>query len=181
MRHIMRALFPVIIAAVFSGTGDLPAQPREAGEYAVKAAYLYNFTKFVEWPDSSLQSSDVDITVCVLGDDPFGDALSDIRGKVVGKRTVAIRHIVGIKQIRSCQVLFISDSEADRLEPALDAARTAHVLTVSDIPQFGRSGGMIALFTDQDRVRFTINEGAAKQAGLKISSHLLKLATVVIE
>jgi len=181
MRNIMLAFFLVISAVLFSGMDEVCAQPREAREYAVKAAFLYNFAKFVEWPASSYPNDETAVVICILGEDPFGRAFEAMQGKTIGKRKVAIRHIAAIPAIKTCHILFIGDSEADRLGPILDAAGAVHALTVSDMPLFFRSGGMIALSTEQDKVRFSINAAAAERAGLRLSSQLLKLAVMVIE
>ena len=181
MRNSMLTLFLAITAVLYGGMDGVRAQPREASEYAVKAAFLYHFAKFVEWPASSFPDNDTDVAICVLGEDPFGSSLEAMRGKTVGARKVAVKQIEGIEAIKSCHILFVSESEAKTLEPILGAAQAARVLTVSDMRLFFRSGGMIALFSEKDKVRFSINAAAAERAGLKISSHLLKLAVMIIE
>ncbi len=149
------------------------------GEYRVKAAFLYNFAKFVEWPQGAFSNGDAPIVFGVLGVDPFGNALDILAQKTVKGRTVLIRRFNGVQDIRVCHVLFISSSEKRHTAEIIAHLRNAGTLLVSDMKGFGRQGGMIQLITDRDRIGFEINISAARRAGLTLSSRLLGLARIV--
>lgn len=148
-------------------------------EYEVKAVYLYNFGKFVQWP--AVSKSTEPFVICVLGNNPFGTVLeSTISGEKIDRISVQVKQITSIQKISSCRMLFISSSEADRVPLILEAAQHTPVLTVSDIPQFAERGGMIGFVMEGDRVRFAVNLAAVQRAGLKLSSELLKVAVKVV-
>ena len=146
-------------------------------EYLIKAAFLYNFAKFTDWPADAFATPDTPLTICVLGEDPFGAALDAIDGKEIKGRTVAIRRLADATGVDACHVIFISASETPRLAAIFQTLRGRPVLTVADIPDFARTGGIINLKTNkEDRIRFDINVGSAQQARLRMSSKLLSLA-----
>lgn len=156
-------------------------QQGDATEYQVKAAYLYNFGKFVEWPSSATGRADRPFAICVLGDDPFGNALdSAVAGATIRGNNVVAKRISNADQIDGCRIVFISTSEIDRLPEVLAGLDKSSVLTVSDIPQFSQRGGMIQFVFDRNRVRFEINVTNAEDAGLSLSSELLKVAMRVM-
>jgi hypothetical protein len=147
-------------------------------EYQVKAAFLLNFTKFIEWPSTAFENAESPIAICILGDDPFGNTLSQIvAGEVVGGRKVTVQKTKRSPPPKSCQVLFVSSSEKDvhKTLPGLGAG----VLTVGEGESFVREGGMIAFVLENRHVRFEINQSVAGNAGLKLSSKLLSVATAV--
>jgi hypothetical protein len=147
-------------------------------EYQVKAAFLYNFVKFIDWPATSA-AQDGPIELCVLGKDPFGGAIDRvIEGKTVNGRPLAIRRIGDIVAARSCHVLFVSASEAGRVGEIINAVHGRNVLTVSEIDRFSERGGIITFLMEGQRVRFRINPKMAAAAGLQISSKLLELAVI---
>jgi hypothetical protein len=153
------------------------AQPEGAwqapSEYQVKAAFLFNFAKFVEWPEQQRGP----FAICILGKDPFGEAIERVmEGKTVNERPIVIRRTGDLAVARSCQVLFVSSSETRRMVEIANALRDASVLSVSEIPRFCLSGGVITFVMESQRVRFQINTRAAVRANLKISSKLLQLA-----
>ena len=142
-------------------------------EYQVKAAFLYNFVKFVEWPGPMAGQ----VGICVIGKDPFQGALERaVEGKQLDGRAFEVRRITDLAPARACQVLFISASESKRAADIIEITRPWGVLTVSEIDGFSRHGGMIGFLMEGQRVRFRINAAAASVAGLKISSKLLQLA-----
>ncbi len=148
-------------------------------EYLIKAAFLYNFAKFTEWPAGSFPDSAAPLDVCVLGEDPFGGAIESIAGKTIRGRRVAVHGVASIEAAAACHLLFISDSEATRLAGILESLRGRPVLTIAEMPGFARSGGIINLTTNpDDRIRFEINVGIAKRVGLRLSSKLLNLAEI---
>jgi hypothetical protein len=152
----------------------------KAGEYQVKAAYLYNFGRFVEWPSKLTTANTGSFTICILGEDPFGPALdTTLAGETIGNQKVAARRISSLQESVDCQILFISSSEAKRLNKIIEVLGNSAVLTVSDIPQFLQRRGMIQLLMEGNRIRFEVNLAATQRAGLTLSSELLKVATAV--
>ena len=150
------------------------------GEYQVKAAFLFNFAKFVTWPTATFEGPESPIEICVAGRDPFGGALEETIGeRTVRGRPVAVRRIDGSEKVADCEIVFFADSErapvlARRLE-------RAPVLTVGETAGFAEAGGIVNFKIEENRVRFEINPDAASRAGLRVSSQLLNLATVVRE
>lgn len=168
------ALAPV--TAAYAQSADSAEISRE---YLIKAAILFNFAKFAEWPAAAFTDESAAVRICVIGDDPFGAALDSINGKTVKDRTLLATPIARVEDAAACHILFVSASEGDRLEAILDAVGGLPILTVADMGQFASSGGIVALKTAEDRSRLEINVGAAKKAGVKLSSKLLRLADTV--
>jgi YfiR/HmsC-like len=163
-----------LLAAPAAGVQDT------ASEYDVKAAFLYNFTKFVDWPPWAFHNDRSTVRLCVLGDDPFGESLREIaEGEVAGRR-LTVLSVPAMNDPAGCQILFVSRSERERLPEILAAVRDAPVMTVSDTKGFLEQGGIINFVLEGSRVRFEINQEAADRARLKISSRLLRLATRVL-
>lgn len=149
-------------------------QPTES---EVQAAFLMNFTKFVEWPASAFPDSNSPFTICVLGKDPFGRALDDLlAGETVGARNVAVRRLAEAPP-RACQMVFFGGPRGEAR--AVLGSLGPGVLTVGDGDTFLREGGMIAFVIDNRRVRFDINQALAEKNGLKLSSRLLTVARSV--
>lgn len=150
-------------------------------EYRVKAAFLYNFTKFVDWPDEVLQSADT-VTICVVGEDPFGSSLdTTIRGKTTGSRTLSARRIRQPEEVGDCRVLYVGYSDSAKLQNWVSLARAESVLTVGDYPRFVEAGGIIEFVIVDGKVRFDINNEAARRSRLRMSSKLLRLARTVVQ
>ncbi len=150
----------------------------ESLEYRVKAAFLLNFIKFTEWPPAAFTDSDSPITICIGGVDPFGEAVDQlVAGENVNGRKVTVERLKRAPLPKECQVLFISKSEKniDKVLPALGPG----VLTVGEGESFIRGGGMISFIIENRRVRFDINQSAAQNAALKLSSKLLSVARSV--
>jgi hypothetical protein len=149
-------------------------------EYQVKAAFLYTFAKFVEWPPQAFSSPSAEIAICVLGDYPFGSFLDDaVRGKTVDGRPLAIYRLTDFPAGRQCKILFIAASERLRMPALLASAATPGLLTVGDTAEFTVEGGAIGLRRDGERIRLSVNLTAAEKAQVRISSRLLSLATIV--
>ena len=166
-------------ALVLSAVCGAGAQGPPRTEYEIKAAYLFTFGRFVEWP-ARPSRNDEGFTICVLGVDPFGATLdSTLASGVIRGRKVVARRIAAPNDALGCQVLFISASEERRLPAIVHELEHLDVLTVSDIPQFATRGGMIQFVTAGNRVRFEINLPSARDAGLTMSSELLRVASAV--
>jgi hypothetical protein len=149
-------------------------------EYEVKAAFLFNFGKFVEWPADVLRDPTKPIVLGILGSDPFGETLDRIAGaRPVQGRRLVVRRLKTLSEIKDCQILFVSTSEGDQVPAIMRAVNGAPVLTVSDIQNFTDRGGAIDLYLEQRKVRFTINLRATDRARLRLSSQLLKIAASV--
>jgi hypothetical protein len=160
-------------------TPEVACAEDKAEEYAVKAAYLFNFAKFVEWPPPALPTPQSPLTLCITGKDPFGDTLETVRDKSVRDRPLVIRRLSRLEEPTHCHLLFLSDSESTRLGQVLAKLKNGPILTVSDIPGFADAGGMIGLVNVGQRIRFEINLPTVQKANLKISSQLLKLAKII--
>jgi hypothetical protein len=175
------ALCLILAAAVITSGDALPDETRKgASEYELKAAFLYNFAKFVEWPAGAFSDDSAPIVVAVVGDDPFKGCLDVVVGKSANGRQVAIRRLTPVEDLRSCHVLFVCSSEKKRLSQIVANIDGASVLTVGEMEGFASNGGMIRLTMEDDKVRFEINVGMARRARLKVSSKLLSLAKRVI-
>jgi hypothetical protein len=165
------------LLALAATMGSLCAQAPVADEYPVKAAFLFNFAKFVEWPAIAFRSPEDPISICVLGQDPFGEALEKVvRNKTVSNRTFVVREILNAQQAMACQILFVSTSERKRFRLLLDALKGRSILTVGESEDFTANGGIINFKVKDARVRIEIDPSAADRAGLRISSKLLSLA-----
>jgi hypothetical protein len=170
----------VVLPCLFILVPSWPAQRPKPNEYAVKATYLYNFARFVEWPTGVTAATGDSFAICVLGQDPFGQALdATLVGESIDGKPVVARRVARPQDSVNCRILFISPSEDARLKDILAAIDKSGVLTVSDMPQFSRRGGMIQFVSDGNRVRFEVNLTTARDAGLTLSSELLKVAVTV--
>jgi hypothetical protein len=165
-------------AALLLALVPLPAGAQEAEpEYELKAAFLYNFVKFVDWPPEAFAGERSPLTICVYGKDPFGKSLDGVvQGETLGERSLLVQRPEALDDLRDCQVLFVSRSERQRLAEVLARVEGAPVLTVADTDGFLRAGGIINFVLEENKVRFLINLAAAERSRLRISSKLLRLA-----
>jgi hypothetical protein len=174
------ALILALAAALaLPGLADA-AEPAADLESEVKAAFLYNFAKFIEWPPDAFPEPSAPMTFCVYGEGSVGadlDAL--VRGETLNGRRLVVRRLRELAAARECHVLFLGTAEKGRVAEALAALREASVLTVGEGKSFLDDGGMIRLFLEQNRMRFDINLDAAEKSALRISSKLLRLAQTV--
>lgn len=150
-------------------------------EYKIKAAFLLNFAKFINWPEGSFTGENQLFKVCVLGENPFGSSLSAIESRTVGNRKVKLQYVNDFEKAEDCHLLFISASEKDNLEAINTALSDRAIATVSDIEGFASDGGIIEFVAMEDKLAFTINLSRAREQELKIHSALLNLATEVIQ
>lgn len=155
---------------------SLALAPAHAGpaEYELKAAFIYQIAKFVEWP-----ASDAPLRLCVIGGNPFGPALENIRGKTVNERKLEIRLLDAGGDVRECAMLFVAATAERHLERIVLLARGSGMLTLGDSEGFAQRGAMVNFFPEQGKLRFEINLEAARQGGVRISSKLLSLARIV--
>lgn len=145
--------------------------------YQLKAVFLFNFAKFVEWPPQAFGDARDPFTICVAGDNSFGSSLDDeARGKTVANRPILVLLVSSPAQARKCQILFVSPSERKRERGLLEALKGASVLTVGDTDDFTANGGIVQFKMKDARIRIEIDTEAAERANLRISSRLLSLA-----
>jgi hypothetical protein len=176
-------LYLIACAALWQALSGPPAFGADAAvppERAVKAAFIYNFAKFTEWPPAAVGTPGT-LVLCAFGDESYGAALAVIDGKTVQGRAVRVRRAMRLSEIKSCNMMFIAESEARRTSELLRAVKGAPVLTIGDAEGFAEAGGMIGLITADNRVQFEINNDAVQRANLKISAQLLRLARLVRE
>jgi hypothetical protein len=156
------------------------ADSSDSSEYLIKAGFIYNFAKLVDWPASSFAQPDSPIVIAILGTDPFGTIIDrTVGGKKIGSHPFVVKRLKGGADFRDCQILFVSSSEYAHMDEILRAARGLPILTIGETPGFANHGGIINLTLEDDKVRFEVNVDAAKQANLNISSRLLALARIV--
>jgi hypothetical protein len=159
---------------------SLTAQTKSATEYQVKAAFLYNFAKFVDWPPSAFSDAKQPFDICVYGRDPFGPALDDaLSGKSIGDHRVEIGRAKEVPDLMACHMIFVSASQKETPAELVDRLKPRAVLLVGESDGFAVSGGAIQFTVEDSHVHFLINPDAADRAGLKISSKLLALAKIV--
>jgi YfiR/HmsC-like len=173
-------LIAVAAACAFLAIPVLHAQNPRPTDYQVKATYLYNFGRFIEWPGKVAAAQGGSFTVCVLGQDPFGPSLdATLAGEKIGGKTVVAKRISSAEESGDCQILFLSLTDDSRLNKIIADLDKKAVLTVSDMSQFVKRGGMIQFVLEGKKIRFEVNLTATHHAGLTLSSELLKVATAV--
>jgi hypothetical protein len=162
------------LLCVFAAGAQCQPKPTE---YDVKAAYLFNFAKFIKWKTPAAEGS---FAICVLGTDPFGEALDrTVAGEKIEGRNVSAKRIRTATEAAGCSIIYVSSSERSRFRALLPQLSATSALTVSDLPNFTDHGGMIQFVLQEDRVRFQVNLAATEKAGLTVSSELLRVATAV--
>jgi len=173
-------LLSLLLGWVLLGSAvDGRAQGPVSKEYQIKAAFLYNYIKFVEWPAPS-QNASQPIVIGVWGGNPFGDALgSTVRDRKINGRTIVVKQVRTAAAARATHLLFVSAADDARFGELREALKGSGVLTVGESESFAQQGGMIFFTLDGDKLRFEINMNAAEQAGLKISAQLQKLARAI--
>jgi hypothetical protein len=198
----------ILILALTGIVSAAEADSVSSKEYQVKAAFIYNFIKFIDWPklapaesDKKADDTDKPITIGIIGENPFGKAFETLAKKKVQNREVVIKHFGGFEKnstkyrekgetkykyknaaaLKTCQVLFIGSSESKYCKQIIDIVKDSSVLTIGESKDFLDTGGIIEFVTEQKKVRFGVNLITAKQAELKIRSKLLRLAKRVIK
>jgi hypothetical protein len=170
------------LAAFLTFAAVIPtwAQANSSVEYQVKAAFLLNFAKFIEWPPNAFPSEKTPITVCVFGYDPFGNILDEIiRGKNINNHELLARRINELPDLKGCQLVFAGEREEKRLPEILNSLKGTNVLLVGESEDFAERGGGIQFYLENNRMRFAVNVDAVQRAHLTVSSKLLALAKIV--
>ena len=203
-KAIMLLLFFCAVGILYAAEAD--SAPSK--EYQVKAAFIYNFIKFVDWPqvadsesDEKAKDSTKPITIGIIGENPFGNAFEAITKKKIQNKKVVIKHFGGFTKnstrykeggqtrykykdadaLKACQVIFVSSSETEYHKEIIDTVKDNCVLTIGETKDFLQSGGIVGFVTEEKKVKFGINLIAAENAQLKIRSKLLRLAKRVIK
>jgi hypothetical protein len=170
----------LVMLVLLSDAPSLCPQASPPSEYQVKAAFLFNFAKFIDWPQGSFASPQSPFSICILGKDPFGRSIDDsLRGKTIGDHPVNVLRVKDTVEARRCQILFASAVESRNISGILGGLHGTSVLLVGEADGFAASGGTIQFTLEENHVRFLINTDAADRAGLKFSSKLLALAKIV--
>ncbi len=176
---LVLASWPLLVARA---PCQAPSQdpPKALPEYELKAAFLFQFVKYVQWPKEAFSRADAPVVVGVVGTDPFGELLDrTLRDKVVLGRGFEIRRFAKPQDVRGCHVLFVPHRESPRTTEVLKAVADEPVLTVGEHADFARAGGMIAILIVDEKPKLVVNPDAARQAKLVVDAKLLKAATVV--
>ncbi len=162
---------------MLAGCALAPARAEELPEYRVKAAFVYNFAAFTDWPAEVGPT----LNLCTYGTDPFGAEIAPLAGKKIGERSLAVQHRTTLSALKGCQIVFIASAESAQLPRVLEALRGQPVLTVADTPGALQQGVMLNMRLDQGRVSFEANLVAVRAARLALSAKLLRLAAEVIQ
>lgn len=188
-------IFAALLLALCIGA-QVRADTETAREYQVKAAFLYNFIMFIDWPQAKMPEDNSPVIIGIIGKDPFKDAFDPVKDKLAKGKKVIVKRFSGLEElkkdpaemnrqidaVRNCHLLFICSSEKKSAKEIIDLIKGNNILTVGDMDKFLESeGGMINFVLEDKKVRFEVNLDAAKQADLKIRSQLLRLAVKVIE
>jgi hypothetical protein len=176
----------VALSVSLSWAPEAFSQARDASdssEYLIKAGFIFNFAKFVEWPQTTFAQPDSPIVIGILGTDPFGTIIDQIvQDKKIGGRGFVVKRLkwgADPKDLKECKILFVGASERIHIDELVQIVRGLPILTVGETPGFAERGGVIRLVLEDNKVRFEVNVDAAHQAGLTISSRLLTLARII--
>jgi hypothetical protein len=179
LSHLRHFMVVLATCACLPG-GPVVAQPDRLTESEIKAGFLYNFTKFVQWPPETFANPNSPFVLGVIGSNPFGDLLTDAAaGKTVDGRAVLVKQFRHEEDFSACQILFVSSSEKKRTAQMLEQLKGASVLSVGEGDAFTQAGGMIAFIIEGDKVRLAINLEAAQAARIKISAKVIAVARLV--
>lgn len=178
-RHRLTVFWLVLFLLLPGGGTNLFAQATSK-EYQIKAAFLFNFMQFVEWPPTVFKDANDPFRIGVLGQDPFNAALEDtVQGETISNHKIIVEHAMQVDDLKNCQLIFISKSEKKHVTEILSALDDKPVLTVSEIEGFAERGGGINFYLEGNKVRFEVNPDAARHDGLKVSSQLLSLGKII--
>jgi uncharacterized protein DUF4154 len=179
---VLRLVAAVLTALLLAGNvRSITAQSISSNEYEVKAAFLFHFAQFIEWPEAAFRDANSPLVYCTIGADPFHGALeASLLGKKMDGHGFQVRHARQISEIQGCHVLFIGGGEKGQLASVLANVKGSPVLTVGESERFVDDGGMIGFCVEENKIRFKINLESAEKAQLRISAKLLALAKIVI-
>jgi hypothetical protein len=180
-KSFTRYIIAWCLASAFFAVGSV-ARADDSKEYLVKAAFIYNFVKFVEWPDGKAISKQNSIDICIIGDSGLSQTSSVFKAASTAKLSLSLVEEKNPHNAPShCHIAFIGGSEESRLDEILAALKSQPLLTVSDIDGFAEHGGMIGFTTEDNKVKLVINPKAASATGIRIDAQLLEIAAKVID
>ena len=168
----------ICLLILLAGVNPLRAE-EISQEYQLKLAFMVNFARFITWPEESFTPAEPQLTLCVLGKNPFSNALRGVEGKKVGDRTLKVKQLEALGKEQQCHLLFVSQSEAGNLANLEPALGRRPIVTVSDIPGFAVAGGSIEFVVKDEKLSFVINNSIMKDRGVRASSSLLNLAAAI--
>ncbi len=173
--HLVLLIRLSTLTVLLSGNSALAI----GADYKLKAAYIYQFTKFTHWPENVFEKADSPIRICVMGKNPFGNSLAGFASRKSQNRYLLVEYIVSLKGISHCQLVYISQSEEKKLTEIIHQINRLPILSVSDMAGFARRGGIIGFIPKKRRVGIEINIAASRKAELMLSSKLLEVSTIV--
>jgi hypothetical protein len=179
--RIRRATIFIIVCWFFANSAS-QALPLDMGtvEYPVKLAFLYNFTKFVEWPSDSFRGPEAPLVICIVGNDPFSSSIEgELRSRNVGSHPIDVRTLRASDILSVCHMVFVPVTAEDQAAKVIRVLKGSSTLTVGETKGFAARGGMIDLMAEGNKLHFEVNLLAAERAGLKISAKMLALAKIV--
>lgn len=166
----------------FSLSTQLLYGQKPAPEYQVKAAFLYNFTRFIDWPTTAFRSPGSPFVIGIIGDDPFGGYITSIvKDEKVGTHPITLQRYQNIQEVTNCHLLFINTPATGRVKDIVSAIGRRSILTVSDMDNFTKYGGMVRFYKENNKIRFEVNVASSKSAQLEISSKLLTVARITAD
>jgi hypothetical protein len=170
----------VLLLLLAQAARSFAADPQTLTEYQIKAGFFFNFTRFVDWPESAFVTASSPILMCVLGETPLTDLVTDVAlGKVVNGRAVSIRRVKASDDLRLCNLLFISAEEERHTAEILGSVKKTSTLTVGETPGFAQAGGMINFSIQENKVKLELNLEATTRVGLKVNSKLIAVSRLV--
>lgn len=180
IRYLLQAALILVLVPGMTAIrpGSVRAEETNRLEYRIKAAYLYNFTKFITWPEADAGGADP-FSITIIGDDPFGGSLEPLTQKHVRKRPIQIFRQDNHEGVQKMDMLFVASQNPDEIKKVLASVKDQATLTIGESPSFTRNGGMIRFYSEKKKIRFEINTKAIRHKGFKVSSQLLKLARIV--
>lgn len=175
------ATMALVLLGRWCGTEADAGQGGASSEYAVKAAFLYHFAQFVEWPAAAFRNANSPLVYCTIGTDPFaGELDSTLKGKTIGARAIEVRHVRQTAEAQGCQIVFIGEGQKRQIPGVLAELRGGPVLIVGESENFAEEGGTIGFVVEENKVRFEVNLETAERSGLRINAKLLALAKTVV-
>lgn len=175
--HLKKAVSSVLLF-ILCCADMLSAQSPSASEYKVQAIFLYNFTRFIDWPGSAFASGEP-FKIGIVGNDPFGKYLEEaVSGERVSGRPIVIEHYKNARELKDCHILYIGLKDQKEIKKIINAVADKNTLTISENPEFVKWGGMIRIYSDDNKIRLQINDAAARKVKIKISAKLLNIADV---
>lgn len=178
-RRISTGFWGVLLCVSFLIPTPVSGEPISGAEYKVKMGFIYHFIRFTQWPPETFPSPESPIQFCVASADPATEILLSLQDKEVKGRKIQVNRSAAFEEMDSCQVLFIASDDEKIVRPLLDSVRGRDVLSIGEIKNFTRMGGIINFFVTRNQLRFEVNLDAAESVGLKFSSQLLMSADIV--